>query len=67
MARRRLVVLRFLSQPSPLPETVFLHSLGEFFPMAEGENWLLNTMVFALYFIKASPWFWPMLTRGQQP
>lgn len=32
------VIIRFLNQPLPLPETVFLNSMGEFFSMAEGET-----------------------------
>lgn len=52
------IVTRFLSQPAPLAEPLFLASLGDVLTALDGEPWLVEATTYALYYLKAAPYVW---------
>lgn len=47
----------------PLPKPVFLSSTGEVLMTSDDLLWTVEAIVFALYFVKRSPWCWFLFNR----
>lgn len=51
----------FLIQSRLMSETDFLSRLSENFETAQGEAWVVRTIMFVLYFVYKSAWSWPFV------
>ena len=58
------IVTRFLDHGLNCMEAEFLTGLGDLRQVANQDAWAIQIIVFALYRLRASPWFWPTLFRN---
>lgn len=52
------ILTRFLSQPVPLAEPLFLASLSDVLTALDDEPWLVEATIYALYYLKTAPYVW---------
>src|SRR6218665_2471823 len=60
------IITRFLDHGLNCVEAEFMKGLGDLRQVANQDAWAIQIIVFALYQLRASPWFWPTLFRNDR-